>query len=136
MGAIGLRGVVLKVVLVVLLGGKVVCERQHLGDNGVGIGGLRVKRCNVGLGNAVLFFIVIKNNRPVLCSHVMALAVGCGGVVGGEEHGQQVLKGEGVWVKLNANDFGMACGAGTHGVIRWGGVVPACIAWFAVHYTC
>ena len=52
-----------------------------------------------------LRFIVMQNNRAILRATIIALAVGCGGIVDGEEDLQQGSVRNHLWVKGNLYDF-------------------------------
>ena len=106
--AVGLVGIVFEIILMVILGAVEDIQRGDFGDDGVGpqVGGVEFGAD--GLRRFLLRLIVIEDGRAVLRADVVALAVGGGGVVDGEEDFQYLAEGDDAGVESDLDDFGVA----------------------------
>ncbi len=70
------------------------------------------------LGSRFLGVVVIEDYRAIYFADVIALAIECGWVVHHEEYLQDVAVTDGIWVKLQLDNFSMASAAGIYVVDR------------------
>ena len=62
-------------ILVIVLGGIKLLERNHFGDDGIGEGFAFVDLGNIALSDLLLFVVVVKDYRAILCTGIGTLAV-------------------------------------------------------------
>src|ERR1700730_14925826 len=76
--AIGLISIVVKIILMIIFSWIKIFQWGNFSDDRIIKCLLIVKFLFVVRGNFLLFFIVIKDNRPVLSAHIISLAIeGC-----------------------------------------------------------
>ncbi len=97
-----------KVVLVVGLGRAVVLKRLHLGGDGRAKQLVLRHLADHGVGDLAVLRVVVVDATAVLRTHVIALAVERGRVVGVEEDLQDFFQADFVGVERQAHHLGMA----------------------------
>ena len=97
-----------KVVLVVGLGRAVVLQWLHLGGDGRAKQLVLRHLADHGVGDLAVLGVVVVDAAAVLRTHVIALAVERGRVVGVEEDFQDFCQADFVGVERQANHLGMA----------------------------
>ena len=97
-----------KVALVMLLGPVERRRGCNLGNDGTAISSGSIHR-SFGLGGSrFLFGAVEEDDRPILRSHVGALAVQCRRIVRLPKRIEQLFVADSIRVELDFHDFGMA----------------------------
>ena len=98
-----------KVILVVGLRRAVVRERRHFGGDGGAEHFVLRHLANHGVGHFAMLGPIVVDAAAVLRSHIVALAVQGGRVVGVEEDFQDFLQADFVSIERQAHNLGMAC---------------------------
>ena len=106
--AIRLIGVVGVVFLMVILGGVELGQGLQGGDDGVSEHLGLVQFLDENRSFLLLPLVGVENRRAILRAHVAALAIECGGVVGGKEDRHQVAKGNLRRIEFDFDDLGVA----------------------------
>lgn len=129
-GAIGLLGMAGEKLLVLRFRRPEGLGGEHLRHDGRRKNRLGLEPLHDLLGHPALGFGLAEDHRTVLAAPVMPLAVGRGGVVGGEEHQQQLGKADLLRVELEAHHLRVAGPARTHLVIAGCRQLAAAVAGF------
>src|SRR6185312_4898164 len=80
------------------------------------------------LGQFLLLVVVVEDRRPVLRSHIRALAIGGGRVVVVPEDVEQRVVAHQCWIELDLDHFGVSGGVAAHFFVCGIGLRPAFIS--------
>lgn len=127
-GAVALVGVVGEVVLVVVLGRPVAFQLLQLRHHGRAPLATLLQLAQQVLGHLPVRGVGVVDGAAVLRAHVVALAVGRGGIVGGEEDFEDLAHADPGRVEGDAHHLGMARIARAHLLVRGRGHMAVGVA--------
>lgn len=117
--AVGLIGIIEKVILVVTFGRIELVERHNLGDDRATVATVGLQFGDYLVGDALLLRRVKEDCRAVLRANIGALPVERGWIVGGEKDLQNLAEADLIWIECDLNNFGMAGASRANRFIAW-----------------